>query len=774
MDKSFFDLRSFVFVFVFLFEVLMKHSSLVLGLAFAVGCNGSSSDTPIDLEWNAGDEYHVSTKYRVGTPRTEESAVSLDGSDERHFGEQWSDDVVWTYQVVESGYVPSADDQLYTYSETREGMASLAVVRAYLDGSLNEESDLKDTEPVVYLVFREDRDRLAAVISYATIDGERVERAYSSNELGQDWSALSQSQLADAPTYLVPFGARFQDEERVLSNGSTVETVTVDNGVVDAFFSDELGGGLVATRYEEGSPWPTWTVTDNMEAILLSAGEVADRRAARPFAPSDVPENYNFRKSLETAINIDAALVLNMEDVEAGRVEASTPDEYKPWAGSWWPQSKGELVFGYRGSDYSRPIDTFSDLLREEIDPLKKSMDGLSEEIRDMEDGEEKDAKRSEYSEKQQQLVDILVKFYSGILEGLDGGTITVGDGKITRAAGEGEDAPEAFEFELNELSTYDKFSLQMYLDGNTYPNPFFLSAWELLNHYSPAGGSWWGHCNGWSAAAILTDEPTESITVPMGNEMVEYTTADLKGLLSEAHYSTRSQFYGARYYKEGDDKGDLTPKAFHKLVQFFIGTQQVPLVFDTTATEQVWNYPAYAYEMTIDETTPENAESLININSASYDALQALPGVGPVLAGRIIDEREKEGSFQSIEDIKNVNGIGDGRFQDLKDLISVRPFERTFHVMAEVLFTTDGVDEEHIDRPGQNPEGFEKRYGYTLTTDTNGVVLSGEWDDIENHPDFAWIPYENPTARARGGSENGYLPYGELLEVIGDGYIRE
>lgn len=747
----------------------MKQASLWFGLSLMTGCSASNSE-PIDLNWQAGEEFHVAAKYRMGSLRTEEGTVSLEGTDEQTFGEQWSEDVVWTYQVVETQFVPTPSDELYEYAETHNGVASLAVLRAYVDGSLNDDSDLLQAEPVVYLIFREDRDRLAAVISFTQIDGERVERAYSSNELGKAWSTLSQSQLVSAPTYLAPFGIRHADEERILGNGETVETVTVDNNVVDAFFDDQLGGGLVATRYEEGQPWPTWTVSDNMESVLLSGGDVTDRRAERPFAASDVPENYDFRAALRRAINIDSALVLDTELAGVGAVHASTPDEYLPWAGSWWPQSKGELIFGYHGGSSSK--DTLSDLIRDDIDPVKKDMDALSKSLRDMEDGQEKESKRKEYGELQEGLVETLVSFYNGLLEGLDGGTIVIENGQIRREGTEGEDAVEGFDFDLNKLSPMDKFAVQMYVDGKTYPNPFFLPAWEILNHYSPAGGSWWGHCNGWSAAAILTDEPTQSLTADMGNERVEYTTADQKGLLTESHYSSQSQFYGSRYYKDGDDKNDLSPQAFHKLVTFFIGTQQVPLVFDTDVKEAVWNYPAYAYDMTIEETTPEGSAQRVNLNTANYGDLLELPGIGPTLATRIMEWRDQVGSFQTIEEVMNIHGIGEGTFADIKDLISVNPTERTFHVMAAVIFSTDGVDEEHVDIG--TPNGFTNRYGYTLTTDEKGLVIGGEWDDIDKHPDFAWIPYENPTSRARGGSENPYLPYSDLLDIIGEDIVRK
>jgi competence protein ComEA len=71
------------------------------------------------------------------------------------------------------------------------------------------------------------------------------------------------------------------------------------------------------------------------------------------------------------------------------------------------------------------------------------------------------------------------------------------------------------------------------------------------------------------------------------------------------------------------------------------------------------------------DKPTPGGG-SLININTADQAALDSLPGIGPALAQRIIQYREKNGPYKVPEDIKNVSGIGEKRFENLKDLITV------------------------------------------------------------------------------------------------------
>ena len=62
----------------------------------------------------------------------------------------------------------------------------------------------------------------------------------------------------------------------------------------------------------------------------------------------------------------------------------------------------------------------------------------------------------------------------------------------------------------------------------------------------------------------------------------------------------------------------------------------------------------------------------MVNINTATQTELETLPGIGPSLALKIINYRNENGKFSSIEDIKNVNGIGESKFNDIKIYIVV------------------------------------------------------------------------------------------------------
>lgn len=63
---------------------------------------------------------------------------------------------------------------------------------------------------------------------------------------------------------------------------------------------------------------------------------------------------------------------------------------------------------------------------------------------------------------------------------------------------------------------------------------------------------------------------------------------------------------------------------------------------------------------------------SIVNINEATQTELETLPGIGPSTALKIISYREENGKFLSTEDIKNVSGIGDNKFNTIKDFICI------------------------------------------------------------------------------------------------------
>ena len=118
---------------------------------------------------------------------------------------------------------------------------------------------------------------------------------------------------------------------------------------------------------------------------------------------------------------------------------------------------------------------------------------------------------------------------------------------------------------------------------------------WEYNNHRTtdPAN-DWWGHCQAWSAAAIMEPQPY-SRTV--GG--VYFSQDDVEGLYSETWTIHTGTMWGTRYRNEGTGSGaykDVYPNDFDRLVRYWIGSQKSALIMDYTTGTAVWNYPVYAF----------------------------------------------------------------------------------------------------------------------------------------------------------------------------------
>ena len=76
--------------------------------------------------------------------------------------------------------------------------------------------------------------------------------------------------------------------------------------------------------------------------------------------------------------------------------------------------------------------------------------------------------------------------------------------------------------------------------------------------------------------------------------------------------------------------------------------------------------------EVTNKEVSSQES-SKININTATIEELDTLPGVGEATANKIVNHRSENGEFKTVEEINNVNGIGDKKFENIKELICTK-----------------------------------------------------------------------------------------------------
>ena len=102
----------------------------------------------------------------------------------------------------------------------------------------------------------------------------------------------------------------------------------------------------------------------------------------------------------------------------------------------------------------------------------------------------------------------------------------------------------------------------------------------------------------------------------------------------------------------------------------FFIGRSSVHAQITTERAPET-----LVRELTAAEAPPEQPQKL-ELNRATRAELEALPGIGPVLAERIVAWREANGPFVSVEQIMDVEGIGEKKFAELRDSIYVEDMQ--------------------------------------------------------------------------------------------------
>lgn len=121
---------------------------------------------------------------------------------------------------------------------------------------------------------------------------------------------------------------------------------------------------------------------------------------------------------------------------------------------------------------------------------------------------------------------------------------------------------------------------------------------WERGRHGQGLGdvADWWGHCNGWAAAAMLTSEPREAKAV--GGQT--FGIGDRKALLSEIFMEVTGDFLGNRVDDPSDRSSaafrDITPAQFFIMLTNVMGSQKRTFILDRFTGHEVWNHPMVAY----------------------------------------------------------------------------------------------------------------------------------------------------------------------------------
>ncbi len=126
------------------------------------------------------------------------------------------------------------------------------------------------------------------------------------------------------------------------------------------------------------------------------------------------------------------------------------------------------------------------------------------------------------------------------------------------------------------------------------------LADWERARHGPGLANvaSWWGHCNGWAAAALMVSEPR----VPKIINGVTFEIRDQKALLAESWMEFSGDFIGNRVDDEKDMSSaafwDVVPAQFHLVLTNIVSKQNHGLILDRHTGHEIWNQPLVAYEI--------------------------------------------------------------------------------------------------------------------------------------------------------------------------------
>ena len=142
--------------------------------------------------------------------------------------------------------------------------------------------------------------------------------------------------------------------------------------------------------------------------------------------------------------------------------------------------------------------------------------------------------------------------------------------------------------------------------------------------------------------------------------------------------------------------------------------------------------------------SAPAQPEGLVDLNTAGEEELQRLPGIGPGLARRIIDDREANGPFKEPGELTRVFGIGDVRYRRLQDLVMTSrveaPLSRPAPIDRVNLNTATQAELENL--PGIGPvrarriiDYREQEGGFKKTEDLVRVYGIGEktYESLKN-----------------------------------------
>lgn len=128
----------------------------------------------------------------------------------------------------------------------------------------------------------------------------------------------------------------------------------------------------------------------------------------------------------------------------------------------------------------------------------------------------------------------------------------------------------------------------------------------------------------------------------------------------------------GARVADAIEEAGGTTADANMNQINLAYKLQDGQKIYIPNQNEEEYQITTNMEGIQSANGTTSNETDVININTATQTELELLPGIGPSTATKIIDYREENGKFENIEEIKNVPGIGEAKYENIKNKITV------------------------------------------------------------------------------------------------------
>ena len=167
---------------------------------------------------------------------------------------------------------------------------------------------------------------------------------------------------------------------------------------------------------------------------------------------------------------------------------------------------------------------------------------------------------------------------------------------------------------------------------------------------------------------ALISNNFIESTTTDISNtENLDTNTivVYICGAVKESKVITLKE--NSRICDAIDSVGGLTDEADLTNINLAYIMEDGEKIYIPKTGEEIQNTSNSSYTSSI------TLNNKININKATQTELETIPGVGPSTALKIINYRKENGKFSKIEDIKNVSGIGDAKFESMKEYITIK-----------------------------------------------------------------------------------------------------